>query len=329
MKKRLLSLCLALVLCLGLTIPAAAATEDQKIVVGEETYQQVLAALMAQEDNSVTLRLDTDIQLNGAAVVLGASDYGGLLGGQVVTVAPHDITIDLNGHTLTGEKNCAIFEVQSGYTLTIVDSSAAKTGKLVSQGKVDVEVKEGGIYNALSAAPVNPFSDVSETSPFYQGILWAVDNGVTNGTTATTFAPSSPCTRAHIITFLWRAAGQPEPQAKEPCYEDVTDTSAYYYKAVQWASEMGMAEDDVFNAGGPCTRAAAVYFIWRANGSEEADTAAFTDVKADADYAAAVNWAVAQGVTNGTTAATFSPDATCTRGQIATFLYRAAMAEQG
>lgn len=349
MKKKLISLCLALALCLGLTIPAAAAAEDQKIVVGEETYQQVLAALMSQtEDKPVTLRLDTDVQLTGAAVVIGSSDYNGLLGGQTVTIVPHDVTVDLNGHTLTGEKDCAIFEVQSGYTLTITDSSAAKTGKLAAQGGTEVDVKDGGTYNALPAAEaekpaepetpaepeapaetVNPFSDVAETSPYYPGILWAVEKEVTTGYADGTFRPSNPCTRAQIITFLWRAAGSPEPESAESPFRDVTDESAYYYKAVLWAAEKEIAGGGTFAPNDPCTRAMAVYFIWRANGSGEADATSFTDLTGDyAQFIPAVNWAVANGVTNGTTATTFSPDATCTRGQIATFLYRAAQAAQ-
>ena len=172
----------------------------------------------------------------------------------------------------------------------------------------------------------NPFTDVAETSPYYEGILWAVENGVTNGTTATTFAPGQNCTRAQIVTFLWRAAGEPEPESLEPAYADVTDESAYYFKAVQWAAETGMVEGETFGPSDPCTRSSAVYFLWVAAASPAAAAASFADVAADADYAGAVNWAVENGVTNGTTETTFSPDSTCTRGQIAAFLYRAANA---
>lgn len=179
-----------------------------------------------------------------------------------------------------------------------------------------------------AAKPANPFTDVAESSPYYQGILWAVEKGVTNGTTATTFSPANPCTRAQIITFLWRAAGSPEPKSSEPAFTDVTDTGAYYYKAVQWASEQGVAAGGTFAPNNPCTRAMAVYFIWRANGSGEAGKTSFTDMPETADYADAVNWAVEKGVTKGTTETTFSPDTACTRGQIATFLFRAAQAAE-
>lgn len=171
------------------------------------------------------------------------------------------------------------------------------------------------------------FTDVAATSPYYAGIEWAVDEGITNGTTATTFSPYQNCTRAQIITYLWRAAGSPEPASTEPAYTDVTDTSLYFFKAVQWASEQGLVEGETFDPYAGCTRAMAVYFMWVAADSPEAAASSFTDVAADADYAAAVNWAVAQGVTLGTgDGSTFSPDTVCQRGQIVTFLYRAANA---
>ena len=171
------------------------------------------------------------------------------------------------------------------------------------------------------------FTDVAATSPYYAGIEWAVDEGITNGTTATTFSPYQNCTRAQIITYLWRAAGSPEPASTEPAYTDVTDTSLYFFKAVQWASEQGLVEGETFDPYAGCTRAMAVYFMWVAADSPEAAASSFTDVAADADYAGAVNWAVAQGVTLGTgDGSTFSPDTVCQRGQIVTFLYRAANA---
>ena len=171
------------------------------------------------------------------------------------------------------------------------------------------------------------FTDVAATSPYYDGIEWAVDEGITNGTTATTFSPYQNCTRAQIITYLWRAAGSPEPASTEPAYTDVTDTSLYFFKAVQWASEQGLVEGETFDPYAGCTRAMAVYFMWVAADSPEAAAASVPDVAADADSAAAVNWAVAQGVTLGTgDGSTFSPDTVCQRGQIVTFLYRAANA---
>ena len=174
---------------------------------------------------------------------------------------------------------------------------------------------------------VNPFADVANSAYYVDAVEWMLKREVTQGTTETTFSPNLNCTRAQIITYLWRAAGSPEPASTEPAYTDVTDTSLYFFKAVQWASEQGLVEGETFDPYAGCTRAMAVYFMWVAADSPEAAAASFTDVAADADYAAAVNWAVAQGVTLGTgDGSTFSPDTVCQRGQIVTFLYRAANA---
>ena len=335
MKKTWSSLALVLALCLGLAVPAAAA--EQKITVGDQTYGQVLQAILSQkEDKPVSLRLDSDIQLT-AAVVLGASDYGGLFDGETITVSSHDVTVDLNGFALTGAKDCAVFEVQSGYTLTLVDSSAARTGRVVSQGETAVDVKDGGVYNALPAAeepredapaPGNPFTDVAADSYCYEAVLWAVEKGITTGKTATTFVPAEDCTRGQIVTFLWRAAGSPEPKLTERQYMDVADANAYYYKAVQWAAEMDMEGSGTFRPNDPCTRFDAVFFLWRAAGSPETETkAAFTDMVEGENVQflhpiACVAWAVEKGITTGKTETTFAPDEVCTRGQIVTLLFR-------
>ena len=337
MKKRAASLLLALALCLGLTVSAAAA-EGQKITVGDQTYDALLGAIMSEtEADSVTARLDSDVTLT-AAVVIGSSDYNGLFP-QPMTVTAKNVTVDLNGYTLTAAKDSAVFEVQAGYTLTVVDNSEAKTGKLVSDAEKAVVVAEGATSNALPAqeetpaeetpaeetpAVVNPFTDVAESSPYYAGILWAVEKKITTGRTETTFVPGENCSEANILTFLWRAEGSPAAETTENPFGEAVSADAYYYGAALWAYEKGMIDKD-FAPNTPCTRAQAVRFMWIDAGSP-ADVAAasFTDVAADASYAAAVNWAVDRGVTNGTTATTFSPDNVCTRGQIVTFLYRAA-----
>ena len=170
----------------------------------------------------------------------------------------------------------------------------------------------------------NPFADVAETSAYYDGILWAVEEGITTGRTETTFVPGENCTEANILTFLWRANGEPAAETTENPFGEAVSADAYYYKAALWAFEKMMI-DETFVPNTACTRAQAVYFMWMAAGSpDDAAAASFTDVAADADYAAAVNWAVAQEVTKGTgDGTTFSPENVCTRGQIVTFLYRA------
>ena len=334
MKRKFTSLLLALVLCLGLTVSASAA--EQKITVGEETYDALLGAIMSEtEADAVTARLDSDVTLT-AAVVIGSSDYNGLFE-QAQTVTAKNVTVDLNGYTLTGAKDCVLFEVQESYTLTIVDNSQAKTGKLVTQGKEEVTVAQGATYNPLPAAEEetteepaeetpavkNPFTDVAESAYYYAPVLWAVDKGITTGRTETTFVPNETCTEANILTFLWRAVGQPAAQTTENPFGEAVDAEAYYYGAALWAYEKDMI-DETFVPNTACTRAQAVYFMWMAAGAPtDAEAASFTDVAADAAYAAAVNWAVAQGVTTGRTETTFAPTETCTRGNIVTFLYRA------
>ncbi|MCC8157149.1 MAG: leucine-rich repeat protein [Oscillospiraceae bacterium] len=172
-------------------------------------------------------------------------------------------------------------------------------------------------YN--SAANETGFADVAASDYFYAPVVWAVEQGVTTGTSATTFSPSDACTRGQIITFLWRAAGSPAPTSSG-AFSDV-DADEYYADAAQWASEQGLdLSDGTFRPADPCTRATVVEYLYRLADSPAVTAAAdFTDVSA----ADAVAWAVEQGVTTGTSATTFSPSDTCTRGQIVTFLYRA------
>lgn len=171
------------------------------------------------------------------------------------------------------------------------------------------------------SAPAKPaFTDVADSAYYAAPVAWAVEKGITAGTTETTFSPNNTCTTAQILTFLWRAKGQPEPTIANS-FTDVAE-SAYYYKAALWAYENGMVSGTTFGGGTPCTRSQTVTYLWKLAGSPEAAPSAFTDVASGAEYAPAVAWAVEKGVTGGTTATTFSPDNTCTRGQIVTFLYR-------
>ncbi len=162
------------------------------------------------------------------------------------------------------------------------------------------------------------FEDVPADSWYAEPVAWAVKQGITSGTSVTppTFSPDDLCTRAQIMTFLWRAAGSPEPK-NISAFPDV-NTGAYYAKAAAWAAENGMVSGSVFSPDDPCTRETAMEFMWKQAGSPRAAAAGFTDVSSDA-----VNWAVEQGVTTGTSTTQFSPDAICTRAQIMTFLYRA------
>lgn len=169
------------------------------------------------------------------------------------------------------------------------------------------------------------FNDVKSGDYFYDAVNWAVEKGITTGTSATTFSPNASCTRAQIVTFLWRASGSPEPKTASNPFTDVA-ANAYYCKAVLWAVENGITTGTsatTFSPDAPCTRAQGVTFLWRANGSKAASAAAsFTDVASDAYYAPAVAWAAEQNVTGGVGNGFFSPDTTCTRAQNVSMLYR-------
>ena len=169
----------------------------------------------------------------------------------------------------------------------------------------------------------NPFTDVSTSDYYYDAVLWAADNGVTGGTSATTFSPNVTVTRAQMVTFLWRAHGSPKATGANP-FTDVS-TSDYYYDAVLWAVANGVTNGTsatTFSPDAPVTRAQAVTFQWRAAGSPVVSGSSFGDVAADAYYVNAVTWAVANGITNGTGGNNFSPDAAVSRAQAVTFLWR-------
>ena len=169
------------------------------------------------------------------------------------------------------------------------------------------------------------FVDVATGSYYEDAVDWAVGNGITQGTDATHFSPDGICTRAQAVTFLWRAAGSPKPETRTMPFADVP-AGSYYYDAVLWAVENGIAKgtsDTTFSPNMTCTRAQIVAFLWRSEKSPAAGTAnPFADVKSAAYYADAVLWAVKENITRGTTNTTFSPDADCTRAQIVTFLWR-------
>ena len=203
---------------------------------------------------------------------------------------------------------------------------ATENGKTMAEKthKLGVELVE--YITKDEALQPSVFTDVKEGAYYVDAVNWAVDKKVTSGKTETTFAPNDSCTRAQAVTFLWRAAGSPEPTASEMTFTDVKADS-YYDKAVLWAVEnkitSGMS-DTLFAPDATCSRSQIVTFLYRMQNSPESKAEnPFTDVKADAYYANAVLWAVENGVTTGASATTFDPAGDCTRGQIVTFLYRA------
>ena len=210
---------------------------------------------------------------------------------------------------------------KDGKELSLTKKSDTEYTFVMPAGKVEITPS----FVKQAEEPSRVFVDVKTGDYFYDAVLWAVEKGITNGTSAETFSPEDPCTRAQIVTFLWRAAGLPVVNYAM----DLSDVAgdAYYAEAVRWALSEGITtgtSDHTFSPDAVCTREQAVTFLWRAAGSPAVSgESAFEDVGADAYYARAVAWAAQNGVTNGISQALFGTGSDCTRAQIVTFLYRA------
>ncbi|MCC2177922.1 S-layer homology domain-containing protein [Agathobaculum butyriciproducens] len=208
---------------------------------------------------------------------------------------------------------------KDGKALELTDKGSGKYTFTMPAGKVTVKAVFMDDNTML-----NFFTDVHAEDYYYDAVLWAAQEGITGGMSDTLFAPNAACTRAQIVTFLWRTAGSPEPKALSS-FADVP-ADAYYAKAVAWAVENGITEgtsDTTFAPGTICTRAHGVTFLYRAaKATASVGASAFTDVADSAYYADAVKWATEQGITKGISITLFGPDETCTRAQIITFLYR-------
>ena len=207
---------------------------------------------------------------------------------------------------------------KNGNELKLTDKGNGKYTFTMPASKVEIKA------TFVKEVETSPFSDVSTSAYYYEAVKWAQEKGITGGIGNGLFGPNQPCTRAQIVTFLWRAAGSPEPKAMSS-FADVS-TDAYYAKAVAWAVENGITTgtgDGKFSPDATCTRAQSVTFLFRAIGKLVDSKAEFSDVLTDSYYANAVAWAVENGVTNGIGNGLFGPDNSCTRAQIVTFLFRA------
>ena len=258
---------------------------------------------------------------------------GGGGGGGGGVVSTYTLTFDTNGGSaidkITKDSGTTIDlatykPTRSGYTFAGWFSDKALT-KAVTSVKLTANTTVYAKWTQSGTAQ-NPFVDVKEGAYYYDAVLWAVEQKITSGTSATTFSPDASCTRAQMVTFLWRAAGSPKVENGKNPFADVK-ADAYYYDAVLWAVEKGVTSGTsatTFSPDATVTRGQTVTFLYRNAGSPEVSgTMPFTDVEADAYYAKAVQWAVQQKITTGTSETTFSPMSDCTRGQIVTFLYRA------
>ena len=226
-----------------------------------------------------------------------------------ITVTPNS-GYELSEITVTDSK---------GDELKLFTKDGSKYTFTMPSSKVEIEVS----FTASVQTPTNPFTDVNTSDYYYNAVLWAVENGVTSGTSATTFGPNVTVTRAQMMTFLWRAHGSPKATGTNP-FTDVS-SSDYYYDAVLWAVKSGITSGMSATTFGPdnaVTRAQAVTFQWLAAGSPAVSGDSFGDVSADAYYANAVAWAVAKSITGGTGNNQFSPDMAVSRAQAVTFLYQ-------
>ena len=230
-----------------------------------------------------------------------------------------------------GDRVTVTVKPDAGYkldSLKVLDKNGRElelTGKgdgrftfIMPAGKVEVKAA------FTEEVKISPFRDVPTDAYYYEAVKWAQKKGITDGIGDGLFSPNQPCTRAQIVTFLWRAAGSPEPKGTAAGMTDVA-AGSYYEKAVAWAIENGITTgtaDGRFAPDATCTRAQGMTFLFRASKASADGAPAFGDVAADAYYAEAVKWATDNGITNGTTSSTFSPGSGCTRAQIVTFLWR-------
>ena len=276
----------------------------------------------------------------------GSTGGGGGGGGASAPTYPVSSSGTTSGAVTGGSVSASTKNASAGDTVTVTVSPEAgyRLGKLTvvdKNGKeIPVTLKDGKYTFTMPASQVDikpvfekipaetaetAFPDVPSSAYYAEPVKWAAEKGITSGTKDGGFAPGNTCTRAQIVTFLWRAAGSPEPQTTQTGMTDVSP-AAYYAKAVAWAIENGITvgrSDGSFNPNGTCTRANGVTFLYRAaKAAASGNDAGFSDVAADAYYAAAVQWALENGITNGQSNGLFGPNGACTRAQIVTFLYR-------
>lgn len=287
-------------------------TEQSEVDAMAKAIEDAIAALEQKpssggDSNALTYAIEVDKDIRNGEVTANRryAERGDTV---TITVTP-DKGYTLETLTVTDKngKEVKLTEKNGKYTFTMPASKVTVTATFMDDNTM-----------------LNFFVDVKASDYYYDAVLWAAQNGITSGTDAEHFSPNQPCTRAQIVTFLWRAAGSPEPKAMSS-FSDVSADS-YYAKAVAWAVENGITTgtgDGKFSPDATCTRAQSVTFLFRAIGKLVDSKAEFSDVLTDSYYANAVAWAVENGVTNGIGDGLFGPDNSCTRAQIVTFLFRA------
>jgi len=289
-------------------------TEQSEVDAMAKAIEDAIAELVKKPSSSSSSRPSYSITTpdkteNGSVNISSTSAKRGST--VTITVTP-DAGYVLDKLTVTDK---------DGKDVALTKKSDTEYTFVMPAGKVEITPS----FVKQAEEPSRVFVDVKTGDYFYDAVLWAVEKGITNGTSAETFSPEDPCTRAQIVTFLWRAAGSPVVNYAM----DLSDVAgdAYYAEAVRWALSEGITtgtSDQTFSPDATCTREQAVTFLYRAAGSPAVSgESAFEDVGADAYYARAVAWAAQNGVTNGISQALFGTGSDCTRAQIVTFLYRA------
>ena len=314
---------------IGQSLPAASRAgyrfDGWKFPGIDGTYKTLTDELLTAL-NGKTLTAEAQFTVMGGG---GGGGGGFVSAGYAVSIAKTENgTVTASAETAEeGETITLTVKAETGYVLKTLTAAAEGKDLTLTAGK-------NGTYTfTMPAADVTvtavfekiSFADVKSGSYCYDAVQWAVAKGITLGMSDGSFAPNAPCTRGQIVTFLWRAMGCPAPKSTVNPFTDVKSGS-YCYEAVLWAVEQGITKGTTattFSPNAACTRGQAVTFLCRAVGTEGTGDTGFADVGANSFCAGSVKWAVENGVTKGTTATTFSPNETCTRGQIVTFLYRA------
>ena len=287
------------------------------VVRGKNITEQAEVDAMAKAIEDAIAAL---VQKSYPVTISGTTEHGTVTASTEAAVGGSTVTITVkpdSGYTLGG----ITVTDSEGNELSLTDNGNGAYTFTMPSGKVEIHV------TFTEDGSLNPFQDVPSDAYYFEAVNWAVANNVTNGTSETTFSPNVGCTRAQVVTFLWRAAGQPEPTEGTNPFTDVKE-GTYYYKAVLWAVEKGITNgtsETTFEPDETCTRGQIVTFLWRREG-KPAPTGAnnpFADVKPSAYFGSAVLWAVEKGITNGTSETTFEPNEDCTRAQVVTFLWRA------
>lgn len=385
MSKKFLSLALALVMCLGLTVPAFADASDWKLEVPGKTnaevfvsgktfilrdwnfddydpgFGEIVSYNLYKDNVCVLAKGDTAVFAHKPeeSTNHGGNGFGGSAGG--VTSFSLEAWSDPDGDGVYDRRMISedydheegelapgngyevlpvgtdvdFWEMIRDYRTRwdtggedLVRLSADRVLELfgpntlvkIKAGTVSVDPAAGDWYILVEGNATQPtvptvggFTDVKTGDYFADPVLWAVEKKITVGTSATTFSPNTTCTQGQILTFLWRAKGEPKPTG-------TVSGTQYYATAAQWAKEQGLTDN--FSAEADCTRAMVVTYLWKLAGSPKTGTSNFSDVPTNADYAQAVAWAVEQEITKGTGNGCFSPDAICSRAHIVSFLYR-------